>query len=109
MFCFVFLSAPSFFVFAALTQFCLFACLAPTNSVILWSVPVHLQPLAVSFCALVIHALGDAISPVLIGAMLDFTHGNWRFSGIAFSSVLIISSVLWFIAWQFQRRKLRRY
>lgn len=95
-----------FFIVVAIGEFCLFFALSPTNSAVIWCVPLQLQPLAMALCVIFIHALGDAVSPVVIGALLDATH-DWTFSMTIMASMLVPGILIWAVALFFVRR--RRY
>jgi len=50
---------------------------APSNAVVLWSVPPGLRPFAVSMSIVLTHLLGDVPSPPLLGAFQGLVD-NWR-------------------------------
>ena len=59
---------PSLFV----AEFFLFLSTGPVNVVIVSIVPPGIRAMAMAVCIFVIHALGDAISPPIIGMLADF-------------------------------------
>eukprot|EP00299_Pterocystis_sp_00344_P005065 c16391_g1_i1.p1 GENE.c16391_g1_i1~~c16391_g1_i1.p1 ORF type:complete len:389 (-),score=87.39 c16391_g1_i1:9-1175(-) len=48
-----------------------FMMIGPINSSIIWCLPIALQPTGVAMNTLAIHLLGDALSPIVIGALTD--------------------------------------
>jgi MFS family permease len=77
-----------------LTCFCLFFNTGPTNTIIANVTHPSLRAAGFAFCIFVIHALGDVISPVIIGLLNDYFHDmNKAFLvvGLAF----LIAGVLW--------------
>ena len=54
---------------------------APSNAVVLWSVPPGLRPFAVSMSIVLTHLLGDVPSPPLLGAFQGLVD-NWRCAGL---------------------------
>lgn len=88
-----------FFVFFIMSEFLLFATASPINSVVIWAVPFRLAPLACSLSIIFIHVLGDAISPAIIGAVLDATK-NWRLTMTVNTCWLCWSVLFWGLAWR---------
>ena len=56
-----------FFVYMFIGQLIAFVTLSPTNSALLWAVPLRIQPFAMAMSVALVHVLGDAISPAIIG------------------------------------------
>lgn len=83
-----------FFILHTLTYASMYLCTVPYNSFLIWTAKrVGTLPMAMSI--FLAHALGDAISPVIIGKMLDVTNGNYK---AVFILVTIWSSgatILW--------------
>lgn len=50
---------------------------APSNALVLWSVPPRLRPFAMALVVVIIHLLGDVLSSPAIGRLQDAV-GNWR-------------------------------
>jgi MFS transporter, Spinster family, sphingosine-1-phosphate transporter len=67
----LYLPFPWAWGFIGMTCFFLFVAGAPMNAIIANVVPSSLRPVAFGLNILVIHLLGDAISPMLIGAIAD--------------------------------------
>lgn len=77
-----FLASPSFAVFCnvfAVGELLLFFTQAPSNALILWSVPPASRPLAISLSVISMHLLGDVPSPPIIGIIQSCTQ-NWRYT-----------------------------
>ncbi len=73
--------------------FCLFFNTGPANTILANAVPSALRPTAFAVNIFVIHALGDAISPPLIGAIADKSNLN---VGMAITSVMVlVGGVVW--------------
>eukprot|EP01006_Ploeotia_vitrea_P047213 TRINITY_DN67105_c1_g16_i1.p1 TRINITY_DN67105_c1_g16~~TRINITY_DN67105_c1_g16_i1.p1 ORF type:complete len:548 (-),score=243.37 TRINITY_DN67105_c1_g16_i1:267-1910(-) len=73
----------------------LFMTISPINSAILWGVPDQLRPMAMALSVVFTHALGDAISPVVMGRMLDSTNDNWNLVMFCTSLWLIWTVISW--------------
>jgi hypothetical protein len=98
--CFTLDGPAWFYVFLGLGELAFFACLSPANSAILWAVPFDLAPLACAMSVVFTHALGDAISPSIIGMILDGTNDNWSltmFLNVCWSGWSI---VCWGFGWR---------
>jgi sugar phosphate permease len=98
-------TAVWFFTVFVVAEFILFATASPINSAVIWSVPFRLSPLACSLSIMFIHILGDAISPAIIGALLDATKQNWTLTMTLNTLWLIWSVLFWAWAWQAAERK----
>eukprot|EP01062_Namystynia_karyoxenos_P008822 TRINITY_DN13114_c0_g1_i1.p1 TRINITY_DN13114_c0_g1~~TRINITY_DN13114_c0_g1_i1.p1 ORF type:complete len:551 (+),score=58.78 TRINITY_DN13114_c0_g1_i1:82-1734(+) len=67
---------PAYFLLCSIVELALFATTAPANCALLESVTLEMRTYAMAFNNFAIHALGDFMSPVLIGALSDaFSHG----------------------------------
>ncbi len=84
----------AFFLLLLVAEFLLFCCLSPLNNCILWAVPFQLTPQAMALSVVFTHALGDALSPLLMGAMYDKTE-KWRLVMSMCSAMLIFSVIGW--------------
>eukprot|EP00475_Leptophrys_vorax_P036159 TRINITY_DN6059_c0_g1_i1.p1 TRINITY_DN6059_c0_g1~~TRINITY_DN6059_c0_g1_i1.p1 ORF type:complete len:286 (-),score=77.40 TRINITY_DN6059_c0_g1_i1:49-906(-) len=87
----------TFFIFIALAEFFLFGCISPSNAAILWSVPLKLQPFAMAMSMVITHALGDAISSLIIGSLLDKTNRNYRLVMSCVMTVLLVGLIAWLV------------
>jgi len=66
------LKDPKAFFFAfTLCVSAFFMVTAGINLIIIWSVPVENQPMAMALSVIAIHAFGDVPSPILIGYISD--------------------------------------
>jgi MFS family permease len=77
-----------------LTCFCLFFNTGPTNTIIANVTHPAMRAAGFALCIFVIHALGDVISPVIIGLLNDYFHDmkkSFLIVGLAF----LIAGVLW--------------
>jgi len=77
-----------------LTCFCLFFNTGPTNTIIANVTHPSMRAAGFALCIFVIHALGDVISPVIIGLLNDYFHDmskSFLIVGLAF----LIAGVLW--------------
>ncbi len=75
-----FAGAASFHGFLAgigAAEFTLFMTAAPSNALVLWSVPPELRPLAVAASVIAMHVFGDVPSAPLLGLLQSHVH-NWR-------------------------------
>ena len=86
---------PLAWVFIFLTCFCLFFSTGPTNAVLANVTRPALRPMAFALNILLIHALGDVPSPLIIGLVTDRCHGdmNVAFRGVA--ALFAASGVFW--------------
>ena len=80
-------------IFAA--EFCLFFNTGPTNTILANVTHPSVRGTAFALNILMIHLLGDAASPTLIGALSDRFHGNMNVGFLAVSGAILISGVLW--------------
>src|SRR5215469_1427248 len=86
-------SDPGYKVWLFAAEFLLFLSTGPVNVVIVGVVPVGARAMAMAVSIFVIHLLGDAISPPIIGVLADF-------SGLARAVLIVpaavaISGFLW--------------
>src|SRR5207253_6802140 len=78
-------------VFAAV--FCLFFNTGPTNTILANVTHPSVRASGFALNILVIHALGDAISPPVMGWVRD--HYNWETSFVVVSLLMLVGGVLW--------------
>lgn len=97
-----------FFLFLAVSMIFLFAALTPINNAILWCTPYRLNPLALALSVVVTHLLGDALSPVLVGALHDRTRA-WNETMIIASSWLAFSVFFFALALYYAQVRARRH
>jgi MFS transporter, Spinster family, sphingosine-1-phosphate transporter len=85
---------PWLWVLIFLTCFCLFFNTGPTNTIIANVTHPSLRAGGFALCILVIHALGDVISPVIIGLLNDYFH-DMNKSFLVVGLTFLIAGVLW--------------
>jgi MFS family permease len=90
-----------YFIFAAC--FCLFFNTGPTNTILANVTHPSIRASAFALNILVIHALGDAISPPIIGFINENT-GDMRFGFLTVSFMCLLASVLWFVGRKYLER-----
>lgn len=100
---FILPGAPAFFVLLTVAELFLFCCFSPLNNCIMWTVPFALAPQALAFAVIFTHALGDALSPSIMGVMLDATGRKWRLVMLTMTVVLFAAVLFWGIAYFFAR------
>ena len=79
--------------FIFLAMFFLFLNIGPSNTAIANVTPASMRATAFALNILVIHLLGDALSPWLIGWIKD--HGTWNLSFFAVSTVMLLAGLIW--------------
>jgi len=84
---------------AYLAEFCLFLSTGPINAALVNSVAAPIRSTAISVNLFVIHALGDAFSPGLIGRISDAT--NLRIGLAATLVALVLSGIILFAGSRF--------
>ncbi len=77
-----------------LTCFCLFFNTGPTNTIIANVTHPSMRATGFALCIFVIHALGDVISPVIIGLLNDYFH-DMNKSFLIVGATFLIAGVLW--------------
>ena len=75
----------------------MFATMAPSNAVILWTVPPALRAPAMSMSVVVMHVLGDVPSPPLLG-LLQGRLRDWRLSLAIATSLLAAGAAAYALA-----------
>jgi MFS family permease len=86
---------PLAWVFVLGAVFFVFFNIGPANTALANVVPATVRSTAFALNILIIHALGDAISPALIGAVADRYHMNLGF--LLVSGAMLVAAALWFI------------
>ncbi|MCE9607400.1 MAG: MFS transporter [Planctomycetia bacterium] len=80
-----------------LAEFCLFFNTGPSNTILANVVHPAVRASAFAFNIFVIHALGDAISPLLIGWINGRNDGNMNYGFAAVSVAILFSGVFWIL------------
>ena len=89
---------PSAWWFVFLAIFGFFLCTGPSNTVLLNVCPARLRAPAMALCILLIHALGDTISPTIIGLISDSSAGGLGTAFKAISFLALLSGLVWLAA-----------
>lgn len=84
-----------FFVAIFLCETALFASTSPINAVTLGAVPIALRATAMAVSIFAIHALGDFLSPPMIGLVAD--RSNLRVGLAALPLAIAVSAGIWFV------------
>lgn len=94
---------PWIWLFIFLTCFCLFFNTGPTNTVLANVTHPSMRAAAFAFNIFLIHALGDVISPVIVGLLNDWLH-DMRLSFLAVGLTFLIAGILWLLGARFLER-----
>ncbi len=84
---------PLAWIFVFLAIFFLFLNTGPSNTAIANVTPLPIRASAFAVSILIIHALGDAISPPLIGWIKD--RSNWNVAFLSVSLVILLAGIIW--------------
>jgi MFS family permease len=83
---------PMAWVYIFLAEFFLFFNTGPSNTILANVTHPSVRATAFAFNILVIHALGDAISPPILGAI---GHSSWRHAFQLVAAMMALAAVLW--------------
>jgi MFS family permease len=84
---------PYAWIFIFLAMGFLFLNMGPSNTAIANVTPPSMRATAFALNILIVHLLGDALSPWLIGWIKD--HGTWNLSFFAVSTVMLLAGIIW--------------
>jgi len=84
---------PAAWVCIFFAIFFLFFNTGPSNTALANVTPPSMRATAFALNILVIHLLGDALSPSLIGWIKD--HGSWKLSFFTVSTAMLVAGVIW--------------
>jgi MFS family permease len=84
---------PACWLVIFIAVFCLFFNTGPTSAILANVAHPAIRSTAFALNILIIHALGDAISPVVMGAIADFASMEWAF--VAVSLVILLGGIFW--------------
>ena len=86
---------PLIWVLLFLTCFCLFFNTGPTNTILANVARTPLRAIGFAVNIFVIHALGDVISPVIVGLINDI-YGDMYISFVVVGAMFLAASAFWF-------------
>ena len=86
---------PWAWIFIFLACFCLFFNTGPTNTILANVTHPSIRASAFALNILVIHALGDVISPLVIGAITDVSGQNMNLAFLLVSGLILVGGLLW--------------
>jgi MFS transporter, Spinster family, sphingosine-1-phosphate transporter len=86
---------PWAWVFIFLACFCLFFNTGPTNTILANVTHPSIRASAFALNILVIHALGDVISPLVIGAITDASGQDMNLAFLLVSGMILVGGLLW--------------
>ena len=86
---------PAIWVLMFLACFCLFFNTGPTNTILANVTRTPLRAIGFAVNIFVIHALGDVISPVIVGLLND-VYGDMHVSFIVVGVMFLVASAFWF-------------
>ena len=89
---------PLAWVFVFLAEFCLFFNTGPSNTALANVSHPSVRASAFALNILFIHALGDAISPPVIGALTDRFDKNMNVGFAVVSASMLVGGVVWLVA-----------
>lgn len=92
---FLYAPFPAAWVFLFCAVFLLFFNTGPANAALANTTPPHIRASAFALNIFLIHALGDAISPPLIGWIAGWSSMNTAF--LIVSGVMVLASVFWLL------------
>ena len=84
---------PAAWVFVFLAIFFLFMNTGPSNTALANVTPAPMRATAFAMNILIIHLLGDALSPPLIGWIKD--HDSWNAGFFTVSTVMLLAGIIW--------------
>src|SRR5881392_814879 len=93
--CAIWTPFPAAWVFIFLACFCLFFNTGPSNTILANVSHPSIRASAFALNILVIHALGDVISPLIIGAITDASGQNMNLAFLLVSALILVGGVLW--------------
>jgi MFS family permease len=91
----IWLPHPYYWYFIAGACFCLFFNTGPTNTILANVTHPAIRASAFALNILVIHTLGDAISPALIGLISSLPHCDMNVGFLVVSGMFLVGGLLW--------------
>ncbi len=89
----IYLGRPLLFPLCFLTEFMLLLNTGPLNAAVIGAVPAGIRASAVAINVLIIHVLGDALSPTVLGYLSDRT-GSLQTAFLAAVAAVLVSAVI---------------
>jgi MFS family permease len=86
---------PWAWILVFLACFCLFFNTGPTNTILANVTHPAMRASAFALNILIIHALGDVISPLAIGAITDASGGDMDLAFLVVSAMIFVGGLLW--------------
>jgi MFS family permease len=86
---------PWYWVCIFLACFFLFFNTGPSNTILANVTHPSVRASAFALNIFIIHALGDAISPTIIGAIADASNGNMKVAFLVVSATILLGGLLW--------------
>ncbi len=102
---FLYTPFPLAWVFLFVALFLLFFNTGPSNTILANVTHPSIRANAFALNILIIHALGDVLSPFLLGAMSDATNMNTAFMSV--SVMMALGGILWLIGTRFLARDMK--
>ncbi len=97
---------PAAWVFVFLACFCLFFNTGPTNTILANVTHPSIRATGFALNIFVIHALGDAVSPLIIGAIAD--RYSLQVGFLVVSGMILLSGILWLAGTRYLARDTAR-
>jgi MFS family permease len=86
---------PTSWVFVYLTTFCLTLPVGPANTILANVTHPSVRATAFALNLFIIHALGDAISPVILGRIADLSGGKFDLGFMLVAGMVGVGGLLW--------------
>jgi MFS family permease len=103
---FLYTPFPAAWIFVFLAVFCLFFNTGPTNTILANVTHPSVRSSAFALNILIIHALGDAISPPVIGLVAD--RWDLRLGFVVVSAVMMLGGLFWLLGMKHLQRDMAR-
>lgn len=96
----IYTSFPTAWYFLFLTVLFVFANTGPTNTILANVIHPAMRQMAVAICILIIHSLGDVISPPIIG-LIAGDKEDFKSGFLVVSGMILLSGIIWCIGARF--------
>jgi MFS family permease len=90
-----------------LSCFCLFFNTGPTNTILANVTPPSMRAIGFALNIFVIHALGDVISPVIVGFLNDW-YGDMNKSFFIVGCMFLVAGICWLMGTRYLQRDTER-